>query len=182
MSSPTYEPQPQRSGLTTALVAGAIIALICANIYLYVQINNLRTDLASAQDALKTQSAQLGSLRESSSVSAAAQAQHIEALKQDLETTRAQARTMSSQAKAEALAHADQLTKQIEAEQAGKREIPIGGAPHGDSEPAGKRQDEAKGVLGDRVLPVGGHVAHGDAGLCACGQVDVVEPGRPGGD
>jgi hypothetical protein len=118
VSSPTYEPQPQRSGLTTALVAGAIIALICANIYLYVQINNLRTDLATAQEALKTQGAALGSLRESSSVSAAAQAQHIEALKQDLETTRAQARTMSSQAKAEALAHADQLTKQIEAEQA----------------------------------------------------------------
>jgi DNA repair exonuclease SbcCD ATPase subunit len=118
VSAPTYQPQPQRSGLTTALVAGAIIVLFVANIYLYVQINNLRTDLASAQDALKTQSAQLGSLRESSSVSAAAQAQHVEALKQDLEATRAQARTMSSQAKAEALAHADQLTKQIEAEQA----------------------------------------------------------------
>ena len=118
MSSPTYEPQPQRSGLTTALVAGAIIVLIAANIYLYVQIDHVRTDLADLQTNLKTQGAALGSMREASTVSAAAQQQHIEALKADLETTRTQARTMSSQAKAEALAHADQLNKQIEAEQA----------------------------------------------------------------
>lgn len=118
MSSPTYEPPPQRSGLMTALVAGAIIALIGVNIYLYVQIDRVRTDLADTQQSLKAQIASLGNLRESSSVSAASQMQHIETLKQDLETARTQARTMSSQAKAEALAHADQLTKQIHAEQA----------------------------------------------------------------
>jgi hypothetical protein len=102
----------------TALVAGAIIALIGVNIYLYVQIDRVRTDLADTQQSLKAQIASLGNLRESSSVSAASQMQHIETLKQDLETARTQARTMSSQAKAEALAHADQLTKQIHAEQA----------------------------------------------------------------
>ena len=118
MSSPTYEPPPQRSGMTTALFAGAIVVLLGANIYLYVQIDHLRTDLAGAQDTLKTQGAALGSLRESSSVSAAAQAQHIEALKAELVDQQKQARTMSSQAKAEALAHADQLSKQIQAEQA----------------------------------------------------------------
>ena len=122
MSSPTYEPQPQRSGLMTALVVGAIIVLIGANIYLYVQIDHVRTDLTDAQTALKTQGAELGSLREASSVSAAAQAQHIETLKADLEATRTQAQTMSSQAKAEALAHADQLTRQIQAEQAKMQE------------------------------------------------------------
>jgi chromosome segregation ATPase len=118
VSSPTYEPPPQRSGMTTALFAGAIVVLLGANIYLYVQIDHLRTDLAGAQDTLKTQGAALGSLRESSSVSAAAQAQHIEALKAELADQQKQARTMSSQAKAEALAHADQLSKQIQAEQA----------------------------------------------------------------
>jgi chromosome segregation ATPase len=104
--------------MTTALFAGAIVVLLGANIYLYVQIDHLRTDLAGAQDTLKTQGAALGSLRESSSVSAAAQAQHIEALKAELVDQQKQARTMSSQAKAEALAHADQLSKQIQAEQA----------------------------------------------------------------
>ena len=118
MSSPTYEPPPQRSGLMTALVAGAIIALIGVNIYLYVQIDRVRTDLADTQQSLKAQIASLGNLRESSSVSAASQMQHIETLKQELATESARARTLSSQAKAESLAHTDQLTKQIQAEQA----------------------------------------------------------------
>jgi chromosome segregation ATPase len=118
VSSPTYEPQPQRSGLATALAAGAIVVLLCANIYLYIQIDHVRTDLADAQQTLKAQGAELGSLREASSVSAASQTQHIDKLKEDLEATRAQERTMSSQAKAEAIAHADQLTKQIQEEQA----------------------------------------------------------------
>ena len=118
MSSPTYEPQPQRSGMATALAAGAIVVLLGANIYLYVQIDHLRGDLTDAQATLKAQGAELGSLRETSSVSAAAQSQHVDALKAELAEEQKSARTMSSQAKAEALAHADQLNKQIEAAQA----------------------------------------------------------------
>ena len=118
MSAPTYEPQPQRSGMATALAAGAIVVLLCANIYLYVQIDHLRGDLTDAQATLKAQGAELGSLRETSSVSAAAQSQHVDALKAELAEEQKSARTMSSQAKAEALAHADQLNKQIEAAQA----------------------------------------------------------------
>ena len=38
--TPSYqEPQPRGSGLLTALFAGALIALIAANIYLYVQVH-----------------------------------------------------------------------------------------------------------------------------------------------
>jgi flagellin-like hook-associated protein FlgL len=118
VSSPSYEPQPQRSSIATALFTGAIVVLLFANIYLYVQIDHVRTDLAGTQETLKTQAAQLGSLRESSSVSAAAQAEHLEMLKKELADAQKQERTMSSEAKAEAIAHADQLTKQIQAEQA----------------------------------------------------------------
>jgi chromosome segregation ATPase len=118
--TPTYiEPQPQRSGLMTALVAGAIIALVAANIYLYVQVDHLRTDLAKTHDALMSE---LSNIRDASSVNTASQSRHLETLKEELEAARAQAkdqaRTMSSQAKAEATAHAEQLAKQLEAEQA----------------------------------------------------------------
>ena len=118
--TPTYiEPQPQRSGLMTALVAGAIIALVAANIYLYVQVDHLRTDLAKTHDALMSE---LSNIRDASSVNTASQTRHLETLKEELEAARAQARdnarTMSSQAKAEASAHAEQLMKQIETEQA----------------------------------------------------------------
>jgi DNA repair exonuclease SbcCD ATPase subunit len=103
----------------TALVAGAIIALVAANIYLYVQIDHARTDM-SAEMAKMHDSimAEVSSLRNSSSVTTASQQQHLETLKQDLETARTQARSLSSQAKAEAEARAEQLAKQIQAEEA----------------------------------------------------------------
>jgi chromosome segregation ATPase len=120
--SPTptyYVPEPPKSGLLPALAAGAIIALFAFNIYLYVQIDHTRNDLAKIQESLTTQ---LANLKDASSVTSAAQKAHLETLKQDLETARAQARdqarSLSSQAKTEAAAHADQLAKQIQAEEA----------------------------------------------------------------
>jgi chromosome segregation ATPase len=100
-------------------VAGAIIALVAANIYLYIQIDHVRTDLATLDQSLKTG---ITNLRDASSVTTAAQQRHLETLKEDLEAARTslhdQARTMSAQAKAEATARAEQLARQIEAEQA----------------------------------------------------------------
>jgi len=105
--------------LLPALAAGAIIALFAFNIYLYVQIDHTRTDLAKIQEQLSTE---LTNLKDASSVTSAAQKQHLEQLKADLEAARSQARSqaqsLSSQAKAEAAAHADQLAKQIQAEEA----------------------------------------------------------------
>lgn len=118
--TPTYhEPQPERSGMMTALVAGAIIALVAANIYLFVQLDHMKTELAQTHDKLLSE---LSNLRDASSVNTASQQRHLETLKEELESARTQARdqarSMSSQAKAEAAAHADQLAKQLEAEQA----------------------------------------------------------------
>jgi F0F1-type ATP synthase membrane subunit b/b' len=114
--TPTYIPpaEPQRSGLLTALVAGAIIALVAANIYLYVQVDHVRTDMAKMQESLKTD---ISNLKDASSVTSAAQQRHLEAMKEELEAARNQARTASSQAKAEALAHADEIQKRIQAEE-----------------------------------------------------------------
>ena len=120
MSPTTYtEPQPQRSRLLTALVAGAIIALVAANIYLYIQIDHLQTDVAKLDQSFKTG---LTSLRDASSVTTAAQQRHLETLKEELEASRAQLRdqamNMSAKAKAETNARTEQLMRQIEAEQA----------------------------------------------------------------
>jgi acetolactate synthase small subunit len=101
-----------------ALAAGAIIALVGANIYLYIQIGQVRTDLAATQQSLTAQTAALSNLREAASVSTASASQHIDQLKQDLEASRAQERTLSSQAKAEAIAHTEQIARELEAAQA----------------------------------------------------------------
>jgi len=104
--------------LLPALAAGAIIVLFGVNIYLYVQIGQVRTDLAATQQSLNTQTAALTSLREAASANTASQSQHIDQLKQDLEASRAQERTLSSQAKAEAVAHSEQIKRDLEAAQA----------------------------------------------------------------
>jgi len=109
------QPEPQRSGLLTALMAGALLALVAANVYLYVQIDHVRTDVAKMRESLSTE---VSNLRDASSVTTQSQARHMETLKEELEAARAQARTAASQGKAEAIARAEQLTRQLEAEQA----------------------------------------------------------------
>jgi hypothetical protein len=115
-TTPTYlEPPPDHSGLRTALVAGALIALVAANIYLYVQIDHVRTDMSKMHESMMTE---LTNLRDASSVNTASQTRHIDTLKEELETARGQARQLSSQAKAEATARAEQLTKELAAAEA----------------------------------------------------------------
>jgi multidrug efflux pump subunit AcrA (membrane-fusion protein) len=118
--TPTYsEPQPQRSSLMTALVAGAMIALAAACVVLFMQVHDLRAELTKTHDTLLTE---ISNMRDASTVTASSQTRHLETLKEELEAARTQLknenRTMSSQAKAEAQAYADRLNKQIEAEQA----------------------------------------------------------------
>jgi DNA repair exonuclease SbcCD ATPase subunit len=114
--TPTYsQPEPQRSGLLTALVAAAIIVLVAANIYLYVQIDHVRADMGKMKESLLTE---ISNLRDQSSVTTNSQVRRMETLKEELAAAQAAQRNASSQAKAEAIAHADQIRKQIEVEQA----------------------------------------------------------------
>jgi len=119
VSSPMYsEPQP-RSGMATALVAGAMIALLAAVIYLFVQMDHLQTDLAKMKEQFNNE---LTTQKDASSVATATHQKRIDTLKDELETTRAQlsseTKQLSAQAKLEATAHADAITKQIAAEEA----------------------------------------------------------------
>ena len=111
-SSPSFlEPPPEHSGARTALAVGAIIALIAANIYLYVQVDHIRTDMAAVRSTVM-------SLRDATQVNSASQSRHIDTLKQELDSARNQARSLSSQARAEATARAEELAKELQAEQA----------------------------------------------------------------
>ena len=111
-SSPSFlEPPPEHSGARTALAVGAIIALIAANIYLYVQVDHIRTDMAAVRSTV-------ASLRDATQVNTASQSRHIDTLKQELDSARNQARSLSSQARADATARAEELAKELQAEQA----------------------------------------------------------------
>jgi hypothetical protein len=119
VSSPMYSEPQQRSGLSTALVAGAMIALLAAVVYLFVQMDHLQGDMAKMKEQFNNE---LTTEKAASTVATAAHQKRIDTLKDELESTRTQlsneSKTLSAQAKLEASAHADQITKQIAAEEA----------------------------------------------------------------
>jgi hypothetical protein len=112
--SPTYSEQP-RSGLLTALVAGAIIALVAAVVYLFVQMDHLQTDMAKMRESLQTE---LTNQKDLSSVATAAQQKHLQQLRDELDASRTQNKNLSAQAQKEAIAHTDAIAKQIADEEA----------------------------------------------------------------
>jgi len=118
VSSPIYSEPQQRSGLTTALVAGAMIALLAAVIYLFVQMDHLQTDMAKMKEQFANE---LTSAKDASSVATAAHQKRIDTLKEELEAARTQmkdeAKTLSAQAKLEANAKTEALAKQIAEEE-----------------------------------------------------------------
>jgi hypothetical protein len=118
VSSPMYSEPQQRSGLTVALVAGAMIALLAAVVYLFVQMDHLQTDLAKMKEQFN---AELSNEKDATSVAAAAHQKKIEELNQQLATTRtqlsAESKNLSARAKLEATAHADAISKEIASEE-----------------------------------------------------------------
>lgn len=110
MSSPMYTPPPSGSGTKTALVAGALIALIASNIALWYRLETTHSEDRDARTALLSE---IANLKESSSVTTASQRHNIEALKEELQAAREQANQAAGHAKQEAQAHADLLAKQL---------------------------------------------------------------------
>ena len=102
------------SGVKTAVVAGALVALVAANVYLYIQVEGLRTDQKKQQEALMTE---LTNLRETSSVTNESQRKRVENLKEELAQARSQASQLAGQAKADAVKRAETLSAQLAAEQ-----------------------------------------------------------------
>jgi hypothetical protein len=99
----------------TALVAGALVALVASNIYLYFALDHTRTDLSRMRESML---AEITSLKEASSVTVASQRRSVENLKEELEVARRQANQAAGQAKQEAVVRAEQLAKKLADEQA----------------------------------------------------------------
>ncbi len=100
--------------MKTAILVGAIVAMLAANVYLYVQLDRLRTSTAKFQEQVLTE---ITNLRETSSVTNQTARRHIDSLKEELADARRAANSAASQAKAEAIKKADQIQQQLEAEQ-----------------------------------------------------------------
>jgi len=100
--------------LKTAVLVGAVIAMLAANVYLYMQVDVLKTEIAKIRESIATE---VTNLRENSTATSATHRKSIETLKSELEAARRTAATAASHAKSEAESHADQIAKQLAAEQ-----------------------------------------------------------------
>lgn len=112
---PSYTPPPSGSGTKTALVAGALVALLISNIGLWYRLESTHTAMQQTNDRLL---AEVTNLKEASSVTTASQRRSVESLKEQLEIARRQANQAAGQAKQEAMARAELLTKKLADEQA----------------------------------------------------------------
>lgn len=113
---PTYSlpAEGSNTGLKFAILFGAILALLAANVYLFFQINDLKKQAAENREAL---TGEISRVREQGDVSVAAARRNMETLKDELETARRQASMAVGQAKVDATRHAEELAKKLEQQQ-----------------------------------------------------------------
>lgn len=136
-------PQPPSRSWKPALIAGAITAVLCANVYLFIQQDRLRTDMTKMRESLLTE---IAGLKETSSVTLEANRRHLTTLRDQLDTARRQATMAASQAKSEALTHAEQLAKKLEQDQQQK------------AQQLGSQISEARDAANAKIADVSGDV------------------------
>ena len=115
MSDPNaYAAPAPKSNLATALMGGAIAALLVANVYLFVQVHDLKADAVKRSDAV---AAQIDALKENTAVMASTSRKHMDTMQYELEGKTRQAAMAANMAKSEALARIEQSKKQLQEEQ-----------------------------------------------------------------
>ncbi len=118
MATPTFGHSTESGdsgwNLKVAILFGAVIALLAANIYLFVQLDRVRTDLSKFRDSTLSE---IANLREASTATTATHRKNLETMKEELEAARRQAAMSAGQAKAEAMKRAEQLNQALAEEQ-----------------------------------------------------------------
>jgi chromosome segregation ATPase len=127
--APPYNPPPQYAapppqyvlaepssggGWKIGVLFAAVIALIGACVYLYMQLDKTRQDLVKTNDMLQTR---IDKLEETSSVTTRSNRKTADELREQLERARRQASALVGEAKQEALKKVDDTRAQLEAAQ-----------------------------------------------------------------
>jgi len=103
------------------ILFGAVIALLGAVVYLYMQLDHVKKDLATTNTTMQ---AQLDKLVEASSLTTRTNTRKVEELKDQLERARRQAALAAGAAKDEALKKVDEAKSQLQAaQQQAKQEL-----------------------------------------------------------
>lgn len=123
MQTPFFPPSrfhhQRGSALMVPILLGAVIALIAANVYLFLQIDKLKTDIAVVQQGLADEVVQL---KETVNVTNAASRKRVETLQEQLEAAQQEATQAVGRAKSEAVQRAEALSRQLAEEQRKQQE------------------------------------------------------------
>ncbi|MBI3683836.1 MAG: hypothetical protein HY235_25970 [Acidobacteria bacterium] len=145
----SYSPSGS-SNLKIAILFGAVVALLAANIYLFLQLDRVRQDMGKMRESLQTE---IANLREASSVTAQTSKRTIESMRDELETARRQAAMAVGQAKTDADAKVSDLSRRLESEQ--KKQAVMAAAIRTDIADVKRDASETKEKLGAVGTEVG---------------------------
>jgi len=101
------------SGLKIPILFGAVLALIAANVYLFMKLEENEADLAKSRESLLTE---ISNLRESTQISNATSRRYAESLKADLEAQRRRAEAAVGAAREEANRQVAETERKLKAE------------------------------------------------------------------
>jgi hypothetical protein len=107
-------PQGEGSGLKIPILFGIVIALLASNVYLFLQVDRIKADLAKSREAILDE---VSTVRETSSMSTQTSRKRINTLQDEIAEARRQAAAAAGQAKVDAQKHADQLSEKLAEEQ-----------------------------------------------------------------
>lgn len=108
-----YPPPESGSGLKIPILFGIVIALAAANIYLFLQLDQVKGEVSKTRETLLSE---ISNLRDTSNISAQTSRRHLETMKAELEAARRAAASAAGQAKDDALKQVEQLQRKVEAE------------------------------------------------------------------
>jgi hypothetical protein len=123
---PQYYPPPpppapvsEGGGWKIGVLAAVVVALIAANVYLYMQLDKVKKDLATTND---TAQSRIDKLEEATSVSTQSNRRTVEQLRDQLERARRQANLAAGEAKDAALKKVDETRAALESAQAQQKQ------------------------------------------------------------
>ncbi|RPI08141.1 MAG: hypothetical protein EHM65_10700 [Acidobacteriales bacterium] len=114
--------RPAKGGVSIPVLFGIVFALVVANAVTFVSLGNLKQDVATMRGSILSEVAKV---RESADLSTSSSRQHLNDLRNELDTARKQAASAAGEARKAALKHADQL-----AENPGGAGQPAGASQH----------------------------------------------------
>ena len=110
----TPRPADSNSGVKVAVLFGTVLALAAATVYLYIQLNETKVELAKTKDTLLSE---IEKVREAGSISSQTHRRSTDSLKLQLDAAQRLASVAAGQAKIDAIKKSEELAAQLAAEQ-----------------------------------------------------------------